>query len=185
MASPVVRRPLPALIALVALLALTGIVWWRVMNRGDVAAAGGCPTQTSTPTPSATAAVVPAPAAVSVQVLNSTTRAGLATSVRRTLQDRGFAVAAPPGNDKKGTKNTGVAQLRFGPAGRPGALLLRYYFPGAALVPTTTAGSTVVVAVGQKFTSVRGDAAVRAALAHDRVATASPTPAPTTSTAGC
>ena len=49
MASTTVRRPLPALIALLALLLLTGIVWWRVINRNDAEdSSASCPTSTPT-----------------------------------------------------------------------------------------------------------------------------------------
>src|SRR3982750_2962517 len=38
MASTLLRRPLPALIALFALLLLTALVWWRVLHRADESA---------------------------------------------------------------------------------------------------------------------------------------------------
>ena len=70
MASSLVRRPLPALIALFALLLLTALVWWRVLHRADsTAALPNCPTPTPTAPPTQT---LPAPPTVTVQVLNGT-----------------------------------------------------------------------------------------------------------------
>src|SRR5581483_9430611 len=72
MAEGTTRRPLPALVCLLALTLLTALVWWRVLNRSDSHAS-------STHTCSSTAAVVvlPRPNGISVTVLNSTTRSQL------------------------------------------------------------------------------------------------------------
>ena len=93
MAGSLVRRPLPALIALFALLLLTALVWWRVMNRDSHkdAAQPTCPT----PTPTESADTLPAPAAVTVQVLNGTfktkkPRSGIAGKVSTALEKDGF-----------------------------------------------------------------------------------------------
>ncbi|SHG72505.1 LytR cell envelope-related transcriptional attenuator [Jatrophihabitans endophyticus] len=181
----VVRRPLPALVALAALLLLTGIVWWRVVNRDDSAGAdaSSCPSPTATASASSSGRVtLPAPDTITLQVLNSTTRSGLAAKVRRTLQGVGFQVPDKAGNDRNGTKNKATAQIRFGPSGKRAATLVRYYFPGATLVGTSSKSATVVVAVGPKYRKVASSRAVAAALRSDDVAVAPrSTPPATTS----
>lgn len=185
MASTLIRRPLPALVSLVALLLLTGIVWWRVLHRddGSADAPGGCPT----PSPSATQVALPARPSIIVQVLNSTKRNGLATNVRKTLIADGFDVPAKASDDTSKKKNTATAQIRFGPKGKQAATHVGYYFPGAVLVTTTSANSTVVVALGEKFKKVATASAVAAAMKADHVAVASPapTPGPASGSASC
>src|SRR4051812_9282856 len=127
-ANTTMRRPLPAVIALAALLLLTAIVWWRGLNRDSGA---------STPHPCSTrthpAATLPAPNLVTVQVLNSTDRQGIADKVRSTLVNDGFNSPDPAANDTKKAKIPGVAQIRYGSKGANGAKLLHYYFPKAKL----------------------------------------------------
>jgi hypothetical protein len=175
--STVTRRPLPALVSLVALLLLTGLVWWRVLHRdsGGAASPNPCPS-------SSTAATVtlPAPADVTVVVLNSTSRAGIAARARTILSQDGFNVPALAKNDSaaKRDKILSTAEIRFGPRGRQAATLLRYYFPGATLVGQPFTSSTVVVSLGAKFTQVALPAAVGRAMAGDHVTVAAPSPSP-------
>lgn len=184
MANGVLRRPLPALLSLVALLLLTAIVWWRVLHRDDSSAnsSGSCPT----PSPSAThsTAGLPAASSIIVSVLNSTKRNGIAGGVRTTLIADGFRVPGKATNDPSPTKakNTGTAQIRYGPTGKAAADHLRYYFPGANLVPTTSKTATVVVALGAKYHAVPSKTAVAAAMkkASVTVASAAPGTAPAT-----
>ncbi|MEO9138390.1 MAG: LytR C-terminal domain-containing protein [Jatrophihabitans sp.] len=191
MGKSVIRRPLPALVSLLALLLLTGIVWWRVLNRdpGNTSATTSptCPTTTAPSTTSPT--VLPAPGAVTLQVVNSTTRNGIAASARRTLQQEGFRIPAQASNDPSTDrkKNTGVAQIRYGPTAERSAALVRYYLPGATLVRTTSTTSTIVIALGAKFTKVVDAKAVAAALRKDdrSVATTSPTPPGGTASVSC
>jgi LytR cell envelope-related transcriptional attenuator len=150
MSSPTKRRPLPALVLLIALTLLTSLVWWRVLHRdnGQAAAGGKCPT------PASSAAVLPRPATVDVSVLNSTTRTGLARTTATTLTKLGFKVAGY-GNDNPKVHVAGVAEIRFGPDQKKDATLLGYYFPGAKLVPLTADPlDKVVVSLGAKFKAV-------------------------------
>ena len=119
MSSPTKRRPLPALVLLIALTLLTALVWWRVLHRdnGHAAAGGKCPT------PASSAAVLPRPATVDVSVLNSTTRTGLARTTATTLTKLGFKVAGY-GNDNPKVHVAGVAEIRFGPDQKKDATLL-------------------------------------------------------------
>jgi hypothetical protein len=173
------RRPLPALVSLLALLLLTALVWWRVLNRGD-----GSDKASACPKPSASTSApptVPGPASVTVTVLNATTRNGIAAKARQALLADGFKVPALAANDPSKVKIPGPAQIRFGPAGKDGAKLLSYYFPGAALVPNTGASATVAVSLGQKYIAVATAAQVKAAMARDKITVATPSPTPTPS----
>jgi hypothetical protein len=183
MAGTITRRPLPALVALVALLALTALVWWRVLHRGHGDDAGTkatptpCPTTTTTTTAAPGPVALPAASTVTVQVLNSTQRAGLAGKVRTTLIKDGFKSPAKAGNDTD-ADIPGPAEIRFGPNGRAGAQLLAYYFPGSKLVAGTSTTATVVVSLGDKYSSVASPAAVQAAVSK---ASAAPSPTPSAS----
>jgi hypothetical protein len=158
LASTLTRRPLPALIALLALLLLTSLVWWRVMHRDDGStAAASCPTR-------APAQTLPAPATITVTVLNATKRNGIGARTRSALVEDGFNVPQAAANDKSKAKVTGVAEIRYGATGKKGATLLRYYFPGARMVPTTSKTATVVVSLGTKYVRVAAASAVQAAL---------------------
>jgi hypothetical protein len=173
---------MPALVALIALLVLTAIVWWRVLHRDSGSASGStCPTPTST-----ARTTLPAPASVTVQVLNATNRAGIAAKARTALAADGFNLPTQAGNDSRyHGKVAGPAEIRYGPKGKAGALLLRYYLPGAALVPNSTTSTTVVVSLGAKYTAVATQSAVQQALTRDRVAVATSTPSATGSAASC
>lgn len=173
MANSTVRRPLPALISLVALLLLTGIVWWRVASRDDSAdsAASSCPSASA----SSQAEQLPRPATITVQVLNSTTKAGLAGKVRLRMQELGFGVTAA-GNAKPLVP--GTASIRFGPTGRKAATLVRYYFPGAAMTATTSKTAIVQVVVGKTYRTVATQAQVDAAVRGDKLTVATSTPPP-------
>lgn len=180
MPSTVLRRPLPALISLVALLLLTGIVWWRVLHRdsGHAATPKPCPT-----TSTAATAGLPSPSSVTVIVLNSTSRSGIAARARSVLAQDGFNVPALAKNDSPKNRNKieATAQIRFGPRGRPAAALLRYYFPGASMVPQPFTSSAVVVSLGTAFTAVAPADAVSRSLLANHVTTAPPSPAATAS----
>ncbi|TAM89340.1 MAG: LytR family transcriptional regulator [Jatrophihabitans sp.] len=179
------RRPWPTLVFLLALCLLAALVWWRVLNRSDHPAAAA---PTCTPTPTPTGKTLPAPASVTVQVVNSTTRQGIAAAVRQVLAGDGFQSAGPAVNDGAAYGGSdqalpGVAQIRSGPAGAGGAALLAYYFPGAAVVPVARTDATVVVALGDAYAAVRAQQDVTAALQANGI-TLAPGPAPSTSPSG-
>jgi hypothetical protein len=165
LASTLAKRPLPALVALLALLLLTSLVWWRVMHRG-----GGSTASAACPSPTASAkATLPAPARITVTVLNATKRTGIAARARTTLVSSGFQVPSPAANDSPKAKVLGTAEIRYGASAKPGATLLRYYFPGARLVPTASKTSVIVVSLGAKYRAVASAPAVQAALKKDNV----------------
>jgi len=130
-ASTLTRRPLPALVSLLALLLLTGLVWFRVLHRGDAkSTARPCPT----PTQSAAVSTLPGPAKVTLEILNATTRSGIAARARTTLVDAGFLVPKTAGNDRKAKINkiAATAEIRYGPTGQQAAKTsLTYEYPAA------------------------------------------------------
>ncbi len=170
MASTLTRRPLPALVALLALLLLTALVWWRVLHRdtGGGSGAASCPTAT------AASATLPAPARITVSVLNATKRTGIAARARTTLVADGFNVPRAAANDSPKAKVPGVAEIRYGPKAKTAATMLRYYFPGARMVATQGTTSTVVVSLGAKYRSVATPTTVQAALRRADIALDAP-----------
>lgn len=177
MANTITRRPLPALVSLIALLALTALVWWRVIDRDNGTGAKTVHRSTAAPCTTAPAAAPtrtlgPAPT-VTVRVLNSTSRAGIAGKARSDLLAAGFKIPDPAGNDKASVTITGPAQIRYGSAGADGARLLSYYFPGAKLtLVKSTHSATVTVSLGDTYTKVASAAQVRAAMSAHRVTVA-------------
>ena len=183
MASTLARRPLPALISLVALLVLTALVWWRVLHRSDNSASGAekpCPTPTST---AATTATLPAPGKVTVEVLNATNRTGIGARARTTLIADGFQIPKTAGNDT--AKVPGIAEIRYGPAGKNAAKVLSYYLPGAKLVATQSGTATVVLSLGNRYSRLATPAAVQAAMAKDHVTVQTTTPTPSGTSKSC
>ena len=186
MASTVTRRPLPALIALLALLLLTALVWWRVANRDDGTSAAATRTCAAPSTTAAAPRTLPPQKAVDVLVLNATTRSGIAGKARTVLLADGFRSTQRAGNDPQAKKVTGLAQIRYSAANKPGALLLQYYFPGAQLVQVSTASAQVTVSLGPSYKSVQSQKAVTARLTAEKVTLTTATPAPSaTPTASC
>ena len=183
MASPTVRRPLPAVIALAALLLLTAIVWWRVLNRdsGSGAASSACSTANQEPS----GATLPDPSLVTVQVLNSTTRNGIADKARSALVDDGFKSPNAAANDKPKVKIPGVAQIRYGSRGKDGALLLHYYLPKAKLVPTQSKSATVVLSLGDRYQGISTESAVAAALQRKNITLRTAAPGQPSESANC
>lgn len=188
--STVTRRPLPALIALIALLILTGLVWWRVLHRttGPQHAAGPqpCPTRTSSPPPGSSHPALPAPHAVTVRVLNSTDRAGIAGQAQAALVKDGFRSPQPAGNDlRHHNKIKGVAQIRFPRRAKSAATLVHYYLPGAHLVPTHRRRSVITISLGKRYHGVASARRVRTAMRTDGLATSSAPSSSPSRPAGC
>lgn len=173
--STVTRRPLPALVALLALLILTALVWWRVLHRSSGSQNSGasppCPSSSTSSTPSSTPSPsLPAPDSVTVVVLNSTNRSGIAGQAQASLLKDGFRSPRPAGNDDKHhNKIKGVAQIRFGAKAKPAATLVQYYLPGARLVQTHSKRSVVTISLGKRYHHVASPRQVRAAMRNNGV----------------
>lgn len=165
------RRPLPALIFLIALTLLTALVWWRVLHRNDSSAA-------SKPSckPTSTTATVPRPATVTVAVYNGTTRTGLAKTTSAALVKLGFDSTVGGNAPKIPVK--GLAQIAYIAADKQDALALSYYVPGATLVPVTSATTDgVVLTLGTSYKKLATAAEAKVAMTAARVTVAPSTPA--------
>jgi hypothetical protein len=174
---------------LLALLILTGLVWWRVLHRssGTSNSAGPqpCATRTTSAPPSGTAEL-PTPDAVTVRVLNSTDRAGIAGKAQAALVKDGFRSPRPASNDARHhDKIKGVAQIRFGRSAKPDATLLHYYFPGARLVRTHSKRSVVTISLGKRYRRVASAQQVRAAMRADGIGSSSPPTSGPSSSPSC
>jgi hypothetical protein len=113
----------------------------------------------TTTTPSARPEVAPAPcppdgtlalanAAIQVNVLNSTSRAGLASTTAEALTTRGFIVVTT-GNFQAPVD--GTASIRFGAAGLAAAYTLAASVPDAILVLDTRADATIDLVLGTEW----------------------------------
>jgi hypothetical protein len=179
MATSTSRRPLPALVFLLALSLLTALVWWRVIHRSDSANASVTPTCSVSATPSVT--VLPAAASVTVTVLNSTDKGGLAAQVTGFLAADGFKTGTAANDLTARAPVTGVAEVRYGPKGAAGAKLVSYYVPGSTLVLDTRTDASVDLAIGAKYTAVLAPSDVAKALASAKL---SQLPAPSVTPSG-
>ena len=156
------RRPLPALAFLLALSVLTGIVWWRVLHRPEPADPVRTPVAGQpTCTPGAQPARLPTPRSVRVVVLNGSGRDLLASRTSGQLKSRGFTVGTPGTTSPLG----GVAEIRYGTAGRSGATLLGYHVPGAKLVPASRTDARITLVLGSGFRALAPAETVNKALA--------------------
>ena len=90
------------------------------------------------------------PRDVSLNVYNSTSRAGLAATVAKSAVDRGFKVKAVANDPKKATIKQ-VAQIRYGPEGAASARLVKAHVPGGVYVNDKRKGDTVDLVVGQAW----------------------------------
>ena len=153
-ASPQRRKPLPALVFLLALAMLTGVVWWRVLHRDTT------PT-TVNPTPTISCpgrpTSLPKPAAVNVTVYNATTQNGLAGTVSDQLRGEGFKVADP---QTSSTQLATVGEVRYGPSGKAAAILVQLYAPGTQLKQVSRQDAGVDLYLGAQFKKLASAKAV-------------------------
>lgn len=179
------RRPLPALIFIVALVLVTALVWWRVMNRNtDDDQQSACRTPSTGASAPAGAVVLPRPDSVNVIVYNSTTREGIAGDVRDELTKAGFRVPDPARNDPVKKVLTGVAQIRYPADLADAARLVQFYLPRAELKVSTSAVNRgkVIVSLGKAYKKVATATEVRAAMRRVDATFAEPTAGPSAPT---
>lgn len=196
MTAPERRRPLPAMAFIAALCLLTALVWFRVLHRtdgaGGAAKPSACPSGPTKVTTAQNPKVLPLASKVSVLVLNSTHRNGLAKATKTALRLRGFKVTQAADDVSAFGGHgliKGVAEIRYGPSALPGATLLRYFFPTAAMKLTDSSSPVVTVSLGARFIRPATAAEVRKALAKAHVTVSNTPPAVQTptpsSTSGC
>jgi hypothetical protein len=163
MAGPSTRRPVPALVFLLALSLLSGLVWWRVLHRGDAthvkakttssAASSAPPANHACTAKNGTVkALLPKADTVTISVLNATGQTGFAASASKKLAGHGFRVAGV-GDDGNNT-TAKLTQIRFGATSAAAAELLHITIPNSTLIGVNSPSSTVVVAVGSTFDSL-------------------------------
>lgn len=147
------RRPLPPLAFLLVLALAAAALWIYVLQKDDDGTtASACAAVTSV-----------APSTVTVDVLNASTKQGLANTVAKELQARGFKVGTV-GNDRPGRTVTGVGEIRHGVRGAQTAAFVNLYLPGATDYQDTRATNTVDVVVGPAYDKLATDDQVAAAL---------------------
>ena len=134
------RRPLPPLAFLLVLAVAAAALWIYVLQDSGTTSTASC------------GPAVPslAPSSVTVQVLNATTRIGLANTVAKDLQQRGFKIGAVD-NDRSGRPVTGVGEIRHGARGAQAALYVGAYLPGATDYQDTRATGTVDLVIGPAY----------------------------------
>ncbi|MFC8082054.1 LytR C-terminal domain-containing protein [Streptomyces sp. NPDC057340] len=162
----------------VACVAVLGVLGWGTLQLIDVftggdkasaAGAAGCVTSARA-SASPAAAVLPKPGQVTVNVLNATTRSGLAQKTADELKKRGFRVGevtnAPKEYDKK---VTGTGVLLGGPASsvKSALTVLGTQLPGAqSRTDTAREGAAVDLIIGNGFKGLAKPADADAALAE-------------------
>lgn len=162
-----------------AVLFVAGFALSSVLRGGGGSDGGGGASSSSggpQPQPCETVTIAPSeflpkPADVTVNVYNSTTRAGLAAATADVLTQRGFAVAAID-NDPLGKTLSGVGEIRYGAKGLKAAELMAYYLPGAELVNDKRKSADIDVSLGEGFQTVAPQAEIDKELS-------TPTPIPT------
>ncbi|MFJ4469752.1 LytR C-terminal domain-containing protein [Streptomyces sp. NPDC089424] len=158
------RRRGRLVLVVTASVVVIGVLSWGTLQLVDVFTGGGdsasaagtkagCATKAS-PSPSAAAANLPKPGAVTVNVLNATTRSGLAKKTADELKKRGFKIGevgnAPKQWDKK-VKGTG---LLIGPTSALNTALpvLATQLPGAERsADRARKGAAVDLIIGNGF----------------------------------
>jgi len=175
------RRQTYTFATVFALVLLIGVValgnwqqWWTI--GGSAQAASICPTQTVTE-----------PRFTNVNVINGTTRKGLAGAVAKELQKRQFRVLTIETEDVDTPVKTAI-QVRYGQAGKLAARTVALQFPGTVkMINDKRDDETVDVLIGTQYKSMvsakKGAAAIKPKEdPHGCVeATATPTPEPSAS----
>lgn len=116
----------------------------------------------------------PSPSSVTVNVYNTTFRAGLAGQVSGDLTARGFKPGKNGNDPLKAFLPDDTALIRYGERGEPAARRVALQFKGARLVQDGRTDTTIDVVLGNKFTD----------LVPQAQATPAPEPAPARP-AGC
>lgn len=147
------RHTRTAIILVVLVFLLAGAFYYAAsyFNKpSSPAAASGCATGDITVGPAAGKAAVLTPSQITVNVYNSTTRAGLASDTAKSVKDRGFVVGKVA-NDPLKKNVPGTAELRFGQSGKTAAALVAPLVAGATPVVDARPDATVDLVLGAGF----------------------------------
>lgn len=94
------------------------------------------------------------PKKVTVNVYNAANKTGLAAHVASLLEVQGFRIATVD-NDPMGKSLDNVGEIRHGPSGAAGAILLTKRLPGARVVNDDRMDASVDVVLGKKYRVLR------------------------------
>ncbi|MGC9380239.1 LytR C-terminal domain-containing protein [Streptomyces sp. MH13] len=174
-------------IAGVACVTVIGVLGWGTLQLIDVftggdkasaAGAAGCSATTAKASASPAAVAVPKPAQVTVNVLNATTRSGLAQKTADELKKRGFRVGAVGNASKEYDKKVGGTGVLLGAATtlKTSLPVLGTQLPAAdRRTDAARKDTTVDLIIGDGFKGLAKKADADAALAG--LAAPRPTPA--------
>lgn len=169
------------LVLLVALLA-AAVLFALALARGDIKLAASEPTASPVSACPAGPFELVDPATVTVNILNSTSIAGLAGNAATALEERGFVLGAI-GNRSVGQTNM-TAIIVSGPSGYEQAFTLQRTIPGTTYVEDERPDDTVDVVLGSEFEALVPAEEVNTepgALTCELPSTASATPSPSPS----
>ncbi|WUT69247.1 LytR C-terminal domain-containing protein [Streptomyces sp. NBC_00670] len=190
------RRRRRLVVGAVASVAALGLIGWGTLQLIDVFTGGGdkasasvgtkaaaCPAKPAkaSPSPSVRAAALPAPGKITVNVLNATTRSGLAKDTAAELKKRGFKVGTVGNATKQYDKKVKGVGVVLGPAAAKDTSL-----PVLATQLTGAEQKTEAGRKGADVDLILGDGFQRltAAKSADQALTALRHPAPATPAAG-
>ncbi|MFJ8110076.1 LytR C-terminal domain-containing protein [Streptomyces sp. NPDC096132] len=189
------RRRGRLVVVVVACGAVLGVAGWGTLQLIDVFTGGGgtasaagsrasCGVKSAKASPSASAspAVLPKPAQITVNVLNATTRSGLAKTTADELEKRGFKIGEVGNASKEFDKKVTGAGILVGPAASLNTSLpvLSTQLAGAERrTDAARKGAEVDLIIGNGFKALSSEADAAKALA----ALAEPKPTATTKNA--
>ncbi|AQS68785.1 LytR C-terminal domain-containing protein [Streptomyces pactum] len=163
----------------VACVTVLGVLGWGtlqlidVFTGGDKASAAGaathCRSTAAKASPSPAAAAVPKPSQVTVNVLNATTRGGLAQKTADELKKRGFRIGDVSNAPKEYDKKLAGAGVLLGPSASAKTSLpvLGTQLPGAeSRTDAARKGTAVDLIIGKGFKGLAKRADADAALAR-------------------
>lgn len=152
------RRRRKALTTLaILLLGLFFAFWWAYSyyKASEHATSGARPTASPTPTCLAVDPKAVTPSSVTVNVLNATTRKGLAGATAKEFTAQGFLVGKVA-NDTSKKQIPGPGEVRFGAKGQAQAdLVLKVLGQGATAAQDGRKDATVDVALGEGFVKLQ------------------------------